>query len=194
MSTLYVLRLEGGNYYVGTTDSFEKRMEQHRRGNGSLWTRKHKVVSVETTMPCESPFDEDRVTKEYMVTYGIDKVRGGAYVFEVLTEEQKELLKRHIWAATKCCTRCGRSSHVVDTCYAMTDIEGLELEDEGYYYSCEYCDAEFEEEEDCVAHETRCKHTSFLEVCFHCGKRGHYARDCSARAFYEQEAYYEDSV
>jgi hypothetical protein len=203
MSTLYVLRLEGGNYYVGTTDSFETRMEEHRRGNGALWTRKHKVVSVEITMPCKSPFDEDKVTKEYMAKYGIDRVRGGAYVFEVLDEEQKEMLKREIWAATKCCVRCGRSSHFVDTCYATTDIEGLELEyeyededededEEVGVYCCDYCDDEFEEEDDCVSHEKQCKHTFFLEVCLHCGKRGHYARDCLTRAFHEQEELFND--
>ena len=46
-TTVYILRLAGGNWYVGKTDNFQKRMEEHVRGGGSAWTSMHKVVKVE---------------------------------------------------------------------------------------------------------------------------------------------------
>lgn len=86
MSTIYVLRLEGGRYYVGKSDHVMKRYQQHLEGSGSAWTRKYPPVSLEKTIEHASPFEEDKVTKEYMSRYGMDKVRGGSYVELELSE------------------------------------------------------------------------------------------------------------
>lgn len=123
-TTIYILRLAGGNWYVGKTDNFQKRMEEHVRGGGSTWTSMHKVMKVDKVVENASPFDEDRYVKEYMAKYGIDKVRGGSYVTEKLDSVAQAALKREINAATDCCTRCGRKNHFVSDCYAKTDASG----------------------------------------------------------------------
>jgi hypothetical protein len=132
MTTIYVLRLAGGNYYVGKTASIAKRYQEHLDGNGSSWTRKYRPISLEKTIENASPFDEDKVTKEYMAKYGIEKVRGGSYVTDTLSEFQTDTLKTEIWSAKDLCTQCGRSGHFVKDCYARTDVYGnaIEYEDD----------------------------------------------------------------
>jgi predicted GIY-YIG superfamily endonuclease len=127
-TTIYVLRLAGGNWYVGKTDNFQKRMEEHVRGGGSAWTSIHKVLKVDKVVENASHFDEDRYVKEYMSKYGIDKVRGGSYVTEKLDSVAQTVLKREIHGATDCCTRCGRRNHFVSACYAKTDTSGRTIQ------------------------------------------------------------------
>jgi predicted GIY-YIG superfamily endonuclease len=168
MSTLYVLRLEGGNYYVGTTDSFDKRMEEHRRRNAALWTRKHKPVAVELRRPCTSSGDEEWVTKQYMFKYGIDHVRGSAYVLEILPKEQIIALRKELYNETP------------NVCTAKSK-----------QYPCRFCDAVCESRDRRQRHETGCEYTSFLETCRYCGRCGHYPKDCLTRGFHEMEAEFE---
>ena len=61
------------------------------------------------------------------------------------------------------CSRCGRSSHTEENCYAKTDIHGnyiIDSEEEEEYSSSE--DEDF-------------------NACFRCGRLGHYANTCYAR-------------
>jgi len=127
-TNIYVLRLEGGRYYVGKSDTVMKRYKEHLDGSGSAWTRKYKPVSLEKTISNVSPFEEDKVTKEYMHKYGIDKVRGGSYVQIELDEFQKESINREIWGAKDLCTQCGRAGHFIKDCYAKTDVSGNKIE------------------------------------------------------------------
>lgn len=122
--SIYILRLQGGNYYVGKTFDVVKRYQEHLSGQGAQWTRKYKPISLERTIPNASPFDEDKYVKEYMAKYGIDKVRGGSYVSERLDEIQEEALKREIWGAQDKCTRCGHKGHFVKDCFAKVDVDG----------------------------------------------------------------------
>jgi predicted GIY-YIG superfamily endonuclease len=146
MSSIYVLKLEGGKYYVGKTSDVSRRFKEHREGTGAAWTRKYKPMSIAKTMPLTSPFDEDKVTKEYMSMYGIDNVRGAGYVSEVLSAGQRAEIQRSIWAAKDCCTRCGRKGHFVATCYARTTVDkGDDDEDDE---EDEDDDEEDEEDED----------------------------------------------
>jgi len=192
MSTtnIYVLRLQGGKYYIGKTDNVMNRYQQHLNGNGSTWTRKYRPISLEKSIPSTSPFDEDKITKEYMAKYGIDSVRGGSYVSEILDDIQSESVQREIWAATDCCTQCGRKGHFVKDCNAKSDINGVSL----YVYACDSCNREFENEYSCMAHERVCGKSQKTPTCYKCGYKGHYATTCySKRSTYYEESYDSDS-
>lgn len=186
MTNIYVLLLKGGRYYIGKSDDVPNRIQQHMEGKGSAWTRKYTPVSLVKTIKGTSPLEEDKVTKEYMLKYGIDKVRGGAYVETVLSEFQKKALKTELWAANDLCTRCGRRGHFVKDCYAKTEVvseeeDEEEEEEEEYEWGCSYCDRTFNTEFGCMVHEKSCRSTKKSDgACFRCGRPGHYSPDCYA--------------
>jgi cellular nucleic acid-binding protein len=176
MSTnIYILKLDGENYYIGKTNNVDKRFAEHLSGKGSIFTKKYKPIKIEKVIPNASPFDEDRYVKEYMAKYGINKVRGGSYVTEELDDNQEYNLKKEIWAANDCCTQCGRKGHFVKDCYSKTDING---EDIFNCWECEYCEKEFEDENECEKHEKICKNKKSVKTCFQCGETGHYSNVC----------------
>ena len=117
MSTnIYILKLEKDNYYVGKTDNIDRRYIEHLNGKGSFWTKKYKPISIEKTIFNASHFDEDKYVKEYMVKYGINKVRGGSYLTEQLSESQLNNLYREIRGALNLCINCGSDKHFVKDC------------------------------------------------------------------------------
>lgn len=164
-TNIYILQLKHGKYYIGKSDDLHKRYHEHLEGRGSAWTRKHVPIKLIQVISDASPFDEDKYTKEYMAKYGVDNVRGGSYVSCVLDEVQQETLQTEIWAATDCCTTCGRKGHFASKCYAKTDILGNEI----VYESSD-------DESDDSDNER------FSEdiVCFRCGRDGHYSSGCYA--------------
>ena len=156
MSTtnIYILRLEGGKYYIGKTNNINRRKQEHLNGTASVWTRKYRPISVEKIIPDASPFDEDKYTKEYMAKYGIDNVRGGSYVSEVLDDVQKYSVQKEIWGANDLCTQCGRKGHFVKNCYAKKKVNSKstksdsESDDESEEEDEEDEDADEDEDED----------------------------------------------
>lgn len=149
---VYVLKLEKGKYYVGKTSSPTRRLEEHISGSGSRWTSIYKPISVVKVIPMTSPFDEDKITKEYMASKGIENVRGGSYVEVDIHPQDLSHIQREIWTSTNCCLRCGRNNHFVNNCFARSDINGYMIEDSD----------------------------EITEKCFRCGRVGHYANDCFA--------------
>jgi predicted GIY-YIG superfamily endonuclease len=124
MTSIYVLRLQAGKFYVGKSENPMRRYQEHLEGKGSSWTRKYRPLKVEKILENASPFDEDKVTKEMMAKHGIENVRGGSYVTETLDDVQEEALLREIWGAKDCCTQCGRKGHFIADCHARTDVLG----------------------------------------------------------------------
>jgi predicted GIY-YIG superfamily endonuclease len=113
-TNIYVLKLKDDCWYVGRTSDVPKRIRQHFTQNGSAWTTLHKPIVMEACFRDASPFDEDRYTKEYMLKYGIDKVRGGSYVTPYISEEQRRLIQRELWGVQDLCFHCGQSHYVRD--------------------------------------------------------------------------------
>lgn len=83
--TLYVLRLEGGKFYVGiTSKSPEERMQEHLRGiRTAYWTAKHKPLEVIYTEDigliekAKAEKRENKMVRALMKQRGINNVRGG---------------------------------------------------------------------------------------------------------------------
>ena len=123
-TNVYVLRLEGGNYYVGKSDNVMNRYQQHLNGSGSAWTRKHKPLALEKVHENVSPLQENSITKMLMSNHGIDKVRGGSYCEIELSAFQIETIKKEIWGPKHYCSECGRKGHWFKDCYAKKDASG----------------------------------------------------------------------
>lgn len=146
---IYVLECRGGKYYVGKTDDVERRFRQHLSGNGSWWTQKHKPIRILKIVPNTTCFQEDTQVKELMLKHGIDNVRGGSYCQEVIDEDTLRFLKKELYGATDCCSRCGRNTHFVKDCWASRNVDGKIIED--YEDACYRCGRDGHYASDCYA-------------------------------------------
>lgn len=209
-TNIYILKLEGGRYYVGKSDNVMKRYEQHLSGSGSAWTKKYKPISIEKTIKNASPFDEDRYVKEYMAKYGIDNVRGGSYCEMILDDSQRVAIERECRGASDACQGCGKKGHFIKFC-PNNKVVSLPKDEEEF--QCDYCYRTFTTAFGCKVHEKSCKEkdnedyicvhcdttysgyslaefkkheqkckskSSKSDKCYRCGRKGHYSPDCYA--------------
>jgi len=196
---VYTLKLEGGKFYVGTTNSPQRRMQEHRDGVGSPWTCTHTPVGFLKLQRLEkggSSADarllEDMTTKRLMLKHGIDCVRGGSYTRQVLPREDIQALLKELWHAGNCCLRCGRAGHWAYSCYARTDVGGNILEDEiapEDQAACEELAEDAWASSSSSSQEDGFDGTLFSaegaptsdDGCFRCGRPGHWIASCYAR-------------
>lgn len=144
---VYVLLLDQGRYYIGKTKNIEARYSSHFTGKGAAWTGIYKPISVVEHFISEARFTEENKTKEYMLRYGIHKVRGGPYASPVLEDEMVRSIQLQLWHSENKCFRCGGDhfvaectftehpkfccrcggTHWASGCIEMNDVEGVEI-------------------------------------------------------------------
>lgn len=130
MEYIYVLQLTNSKWYVGRTTDVTRRLREHVSGGDycPAWIKHHPVLGLHSSRVQTSPFDEEMVTKEYMLIYGIDQVRGAKYVKLRLPVEQiRELYTSFASLSHTTCQRCCRPGHVANGCRASVDINGTPL-------------------------------------------------------------------
>lgn len=81
---IYVLQLQDGKYYVGSTSNVRKRYRQHVTGaGGAAWTRRHKPIGMafcHRRVPALYYLGlEAKVTAEWMLKHGVNNVRGAMF-------------------------------------------------------------------------------------------------------------------
>ena len=103
----------------------------HLSGLATKWTRIHKPVALVKQINCMNSINpriqEDMHVKQLMLEHGIDNVRGGSCTKCQLGPVEMKALRRELWYARNCCTRCGRDCHFVNNCNARKDVNGLHV-------------------------------------------------------------------
>ncbi len=75
---VYVLELEGGCYYVGTTTNLNRRLYEHYNNMGARWTKEHKPIQIRKV--CLGGRDvEKKETLKLIQLYGKQSVRGAGF-------------------------------------------------------------------------------------------------------------------
>jgi hypothetical protein len=147
--TVYILELENGKYYVGSTTNRKRRIREHIRRKGSKWTRVHKPIRVlreYKRIPSKFVLGmESRITAECMLEFGVNNVRGSMF--------------------------CGtREFHVGDVATLTKFI--------GHYNDLNYRKVRNRLVETLPEAPRRVKVGYMDGRCFRCGKRGHFAARC----------------
>lgn len=75
---VYVLELEGGNYYVGWT-SVESTSDRQLMSVGAAWPSLHHPIGVLKRLHGADKAQQKEVTLDFMRLYGWEKVRGYAW-------------------------------------------------------------------------------------------------------------------
>lgn len=79
--SVYVLKLENNCYYIGFSTNIDKRIEDHFNGNGALWTRKNKPLSVLKIYDEKTLNFENYLTEKAIKKVGYNYVRGGDHLY-----------------------------------------------------------------------------------------------------------------
>lgn len=157
---VYVFRLKSEKYYVGSLflsdENFEisehPRILKHFHGQGAEWTKLYEPVEIIETITPADEFEEDKQTKIFMNTYGIDNVRGGSYCGIILKREQISCLEKEIATIRNLCFKCNLPGHYAKNC---GNIVCYRCGQPGHFSS-------------------RCN----VAMCYKCGKIGHIAPHC----------------
>ena len=204
---LYILKLKNNKYYVGTTNkNIYERLQEHINGNGSKWTKLHKVISLEKSIENCDKFDEDKWTKIYMNKYGIENVRGGTYCKLELDNNSINLITKEVSHANNKCLYCNKFGHYINNCPNKKNTINSKYYSKNLNYlnmSCDYdSESDYESDSDEEWEESphqnvgardgtiydselgyiRPKKTYSSNLkCFRCGRNGHFSKNCFAR-------------
>jgi len=193
---IYVLRLRQNKWYIGSTTNVQQRIAQHFDGTGSAWTSRFPPIEIFDVVTQRDGWHEENLTKEYMLLYGLENVRGGPYTSLEFTEEEEAFILRALDSFRNACFYCGSTDHMASSCpnTSVSSSEGDEQVDFRASQECLRCGRSGHSTSDCYA--TTDVNGTLIEsfrrsrptqsqndnsfVCFRCGRLGHFASDCYA--------------
>jgi hypothetical protein len=126
MVYIYALQLEQGKYYIGKTSNPNFRIEQHFLLGGAAWTTKYNPLIVLEIIPNCDEYDEDKYTRRYMDTYGIDNVRGGSFCEVILDEFTIKMLEKMSKTTQNKCFTCSAVGHFAKECKKCEDLSSID--------------------------------------------------------------------
>ncbi len=130
---IYALLLFSNKYYIGKTNrnTIQLRFNQHKNKIGSEWTKLYEPIEIIESYETENQFEEDILTKKYMLKYGIENVRGGSYSNITLFDWQIKSLENEFLSVQDACFYCSEIGHFSKDCVIINNnytIEEIETE------------------------------------------------------------------
>jgi predicted GIY-YIG superfamily endonuclease len=127
-ASVYVLELEDGRVYVGSSKDIPRRISQHASGAGSAYTRIYKPTGVQLPRLGNIEGDGDAAERDetlrYMMLRGIPYVRGWKFSRVDMPPEEFEEAESNIRELFDLCRRCGYKGHFCTHCRATFDRLG----------------------------------------------------------------------
>jgi predicted GIY-YIG superfamily endonuclease len=114
---IYVLECSDNKYYIGKTSlSIDIRFSQHLTDDNCAFTTKYKPIKILETIKTDDSLDEDKITKKYMIQYGIENVRGGSYTKLKLDDWMIKSLEHEFKSSQDICYKCNTKGHFTKDC------------------------------------------------------------------------------
>lgn len=173
--SIYIMRLTDGCFYVGRSTNVERRTYDHLKGESEVtWLKIHPAISIERIYYDCDALDEDKYVIKWMITYGIEKVRGGSFCKPKLTVANKKTLTQIINTSRSLCHRCKQPGHFVSECPTLKSKSGTSGSKSKSLIEkiCRICGNDNHATMDC-----RCVIPGWY-VCRYCGKSNHNTKAC----------------
>jgi predicted GIY-YIG superfamily endonuclease len=127
-TSVYVLELEDGRVYVGSSKDVPRRLTQHLSGTGSAYTRVYKPTGVLLPRLGNVEGDGDAAERDetlrYMMLRGVPFVRGWKFARVDMPPEEYDEAESNIRELFDLCRKCGYKGHFCTHCKATFDRLG----------------------------------------------------------------------
>ena len=126
--SVYIMELEHGRVYVGSSKDVPRRLAQHSRGYGSAYTKAYKPTGILLPRLGNIEGDGDAAERDetlrYMMLRGVAFVRGWKFARVEMPPEEYEEAEANIRELFDLCRRCGYKGHFCTHCRATFDRLG----------------------------------------------------------------------
>lgn len=130
---IYILKCEEDKFYVGKTNDIKLSINEHFNGSGSTWTKIYKPIELIEKHESDDDYDEDKFTLKMMGLYGINNVRGGAFMDVNLQKSDIKTINKILFRINKKYHLCDKLNISHGKCFCENEIKKNYL---GPYYYC----------------------------------------------------------